>query len=270
MRLVARACGLALVGVALVACGGGSSPHPPSASATPQGQVVVQLRDANGGQTGTVTLTPATVSPPPASASPASTSAANVSPQGTSSAAAGRGIRVHVMISKLAPGNHGFDLRATGSCTGPDFSSGGPIFNPSRRRHGFDNRLGPEAGDLPSIVVGTDGRGTVDFSTDQLTLDPGQPDSIRGTQQGTSLVVHADADDERTQPSGDSGVGVACGVVDPGVPASASPSPSPTPSASASAAPTAAPATRPPSTPPPVVTAPPRPTVTATPLRPTP
>jgi Cu-Zn family superoxide dismutase len=90
-----------------------------------------------------------------------------------------------------------------GQCDGPDFKSAGPHWNPAGRQHGHDNPLGAHLGDLPNLSVGSDGRGTASFTVDGDMADA----------DGTSLVIHADPDDNKTDPSGNSGARIACAVL---------------------------------------------------------
>ena len=121
-------------------------------------------------------------------------------------------VRIEISVTKLPPGIHGVHLHAVGKCDGPDFASAGPHFNPTGAVHGVANPKGPHAGDLPNLTVGTDGRGTLVAFTSLVDLAPGASQSLlRPT--GTSIVVHASADDEKTDPSGNTGARIACGVV---------------------------------------------------------
>ena len=121
-------------------------------------------------------------------------------------------VRIEISVTKLPPGIHGVHLHAVGKCDGPEFASAGPHFNPTGAVHGVANRNGPHAGDLPNLTVGTDGRGTLVAFTSLVDLAPGASQSLlRPT--GTSIVIHASADDEKTDPSGNTGARIACGVV---------------------------------------------------------
>ncbi len=122
------------------------------------------------------------------------------------------GVEVTVVASRLAPGAHGFHVHAAGKCEGPDFKSAGGHFNPSDRKHGLENPAGPHAGDMPNLVVGADGKGTATAKLAGVTLESGPASLFH--EGGTALVVHADADDMKTDPSGNSGARIACGVVE--------------------------------------------------------
>jgi superoxide dismutase, Cu-Zn family len=122
------------------------------------------------------------------------------------------GVSVHVRGSDLPPGERGIHFHETGVCEGPAFESAGSHFAPQARQHGMDNPQGPHAGDLPNLPVRDDGTVDTTFVTTLVTLQPGQPSSLL-EGQGRSLVIHADRDDQRTDPSGNSGDRIACGVV---------------------------------------------------------
>jgi Cu-Zn family superoxide dismutase len=121
--------------------------------------------------------------------------------------------QVHVEISSLtlAAGTHGIHFHDVGKCDGPGFTSAGGHYNPMGMEHGLQNPKGPHAGDNPNIVIPAGGVGNVSFSTDRVSLTPGTRTLLDA--DGTSLVVHASADDQVSSPSGNSGARIACGVV---------------------------------------------------------
>ncbi len=112
-------------------------------------------------------------------------------------------------LGRLPPGPHGFHIHAVGKCE-PPFTSAGGHFNPANHKHGFMAAEGPHAGDLPNLHAASDGKATVDAFAAGARLAGAQ-----GVldQDGAALVVHAKADDYRTDPAGDSGDRIACGVV---------------------------------------------------------
>jgi Cu-Zn family superoxide dismutase len=118
------------------------------------------------------------------------------------------GVRLLVQAEHLSPGAHGIHLHAVGKCDPPEFTSSGGHFNPTGKSHGLQNPAGPHAGDLPNLIIGSDGRGTLEYTDRLVTVGPG-PNSI----VGTAVVIHAGPDDQKTDPAGNSGARIACGVV---------------------------------------------------------
>ena len=123
----------------------------------------------------------------------------------------GSGVRIDVAVSQLPPGTHGIHIHAVGKCEGPAFTSAGGHFNPTSKKHGKDNPEGPHAGDLLNIVVAADGIGKATLSDPNVTLASG-PNSLF-SEAGTALVIHEKADDYKTDPAGNSGARIACGVI---------------------------------------------------------
>ena len=118
----------------------------------------------------------------------------------------GTSIRVNLAVHDLPRGTHGAHVHMVGRCEAPDFASAGGHWNPAARQHGLNSRRGAHAGDMPNLVVGANNRGSLSF-----TLRGGTPAGLLDTD-GAAFVVHADADDQRTDPSGNSGGRIACGV----------------------------------------------------------
>ena len=121
------------------------------------------------------------------------------------------GLRVRVEAAGLVAGTYAVHLHQAGRCAPPAFDSAGPHWNPAGRQHGRLNPLGPHLGDLPNLNVGADGAGTVEFTIPGASLSRG--DHALADRDGAALVVHAGPDDYRTDPSGNSGARLACGVV---------------------------------------------------------
>jgi Cu-Zn family superoxide dismutase len=120
-------------------------------------------------------------------------------------------VTIEVRTTRVAAGTHGIHIHAVGSCTAPSFTDAGAHFNPSQMKHGLENGAGPHNGDLANLVVGADGRAEYKSSTSRVTLTPGA--SSLFDADGSAVVIHATADDQRTDPSGNSGARIACGVV---------------------------------------------------------
>ena len=119
------------------------------------------------------------------------------------------GVRAHVELTGLAPNSeHGFHVHDKGDCSTPDAASAGGHFNPDGSAHGRAGAMAHHAGDLPSLRADAAGKVRIDLELRGLTLAPG-PTSI----VGRSVVVHRDADDYTTQPSGNSGPRTGCGVI---------------------------------------------------------
>jgi len=142
----------------------------------------VELRSAQGGVVGSATLTEG--------------------PQG---------VRLTVEPSGLAPGRHGMHIHAVGKCDPPAFTSAGGHFNPEGKQHGWMNPAGAHAGDLPNLSVALDGTARLEVYVPRVTLAAG-PQSLF-PPGGTALVIHAGPDDEITDPTGNSGDRIACGVI---------------------------------------------------------
>jgi len=123
-------------------------------------------------------------------------------------------VHVEAQLRDLPPGAHGIHFHASGLCEGAGstpFASAGEHFNPLGRQHGLDNPAGPHGGDAPNFTIGADRLGRVSFTTDRVSITPGSTTLFDG--DGTALVIHANPDDQISQPSGNSGGRIACGVV---------------------------------------------------------
>lgn len=118
-------------------------------------------------------------------------------------------VTISLRAEGLKPGIHGIHLHEKAVCTPPDFKSAGSHFNPTDKQHGFDNPKGYHLGDLPNLDVDDEGKVSVKVSMHNLTLQPGKPNSLLDGD-GSALVIHADPDDYKTDPSGNSGDRIAC------------------------------------------------------------
>jgi Cu-Zn family superoxide dismutase len=142
------------------------------------------------------------------------------------------GVHMVARVEGASPGPHGFHLHQNGACDPPDFTSAGDHFNPTGAPHGGPQSAQKHAGDFGNVEVGADGTGNVDVHLPGLTVRDGETSIV-----GKAVVLHQAADDLTTQPSGNSGPRVACGVVErvegvvepPAADAGAAASPSPAP-----------------------------------------
>jgi superoxide dismutase, Cu-Zn family len=180
--MIARHCNaLALVVAAsMTACHSASSRAPVIRSAT------AEMRSASGVRYGTLTLERSVA-----------------------------GVRIAGALTGVPPGVHGIHFHQVGRCDAPDFATAGPHLNPAHAAHGLENARGPHAGDLPNLTANPAGQMLVDVATPRVTLDA-DPRVGLFDDDGTSLVIHANRDDQRTDPAGNSGARIACGVVTPG------------------------------------------------------
>jgi Cu-Zn family superoxide dismutase len=145
------------------------------------GSVTTALRDSGGKDLGTLTLTES-----------------------------GQSIAISGRLTGLPRGEHAIHLHTVGQCDAPKFEGAGDHWNPTNRKHGKDAPGGPHLGDLPNLTVGQDGSASVQATTPGGTL---RGSNAALDTDGAAVVVHAKRDDYKTQPSGDSGDRIACGVV---------------------------------------------------------
>lgn len=145
----------------------------------------VELKDGKGESVGTATISPAK-----------------------------KGVTVKLNVKGLPAGEHALHFHQTAKCEGPDFKSAGGHFNPENKKHGLQNPEGPHAGDMLNFTVKANGTSTASVKDENVTLDASGANSLFANG-GTALVVHAKADDYKTDPAGNAGDRIACGVITP-------------------------------------------------------
>jgi len=118
------------------------------------------------------------------------------------------GVQVQAEITGLTPGNHGFHVHEFGDCSAPDVSSAGAHFNPTSKPHAGPDALERHVGDMGNVEADASGTAKLDYVDHQISLTNDQESVIL-----RSVVVHAKADDLKSQPAGDSGTRIACGVI---------------------------------------------------------
>jgi Cu-Zn family superoxide dismutase len=129
------------------------------------------------------------------------------------SPAKGNKVAIKLKLKNLPAGEHAVHVHEHAACDAPDFKTAGGHFNPAAKKHGTENPMGHHNGDLPqNVTVAANGIGTAAFTVDYLSLDPSAADSIFANG-GTSIMVHEKADDMKTDPTGNAGGRIACGVI---------------------------------------------------------
>jgi Cu-Zn family superoxide dismutase len=155
-----------------------------SNSAKPIKKQVVTLKDAKGTDVGTATIKPS-----------------------------GKGVEVELEVKNLPAGEHALHFHQNAKCEPPDFKSAGPHFNPDQKQHGLLNPNGHHNGDMANFTVKPNGTAKATIKDADVVLGTGSEANSLFANGGTSLMIHAGPDDMKTDPAGNSGDRIACGVI---------------------------------------------------------